>query len=280
MQDEAPKRDARPPPKTSIGSRGSFIMRSTSHPGVSAYHCALLFALLASVTACADEDESYAAEPPLPMRVQVSDSPVSYEGRVHVRFYGKQPASAPDEHGVTPVVSGDTPENALIWVLMDLGLKNLGGDFQADERPLISLDMAPAYWRSLTQQHIVDVRRSPHLVEDGARAHQSLFYSLTPDPPRTQDELAAIRERQLTSMQLQNRSNQNVVLTLTLGDAISAPNRITVENAESEAQMHFTGPISLSCSVIQGGQVKFDPSWQSPFCARVKAEMNLSQYLD
>ena len=81
-------------------------------------------------------------------------------------------------------------------------------------------------------------------------------------------------------MQLQRRADKSVVLTLDLGPIAPYTNYPTATNAAPEARMQFTGPLSLSCSVFRSGQRTSDPNWESPFCARVKAEMNLSQYLD
>src|SRR5690606_6686630 len=117
--------------------------------------------------------------------------------------------------------------------------------------------------------------------ENTARAQSPIIYlpdTIRDDPDHRERHPALVR--QLSTMRMQQFSNKTIELYLKLGPVIPYYNHPLAPNAAPEAEMKFKGPILLSCSLIQGGQMISDPNWESPFCARVKAEMNLSQYLD
>ena len=246
-------------------------MRSTSHTTVSARRCALLFALGTSAAACADEPNiSLIDQRPLPMQVTVSDSPGLHEGQIIVEFFANAAEPLPDEDGVIHFNPEDTPDNASFIVQMSAHIKLEGSDINH----LASLSMAPHLWKDLTEQQAVNARSSSEPIEDSVRTHTPFTYL----PSQARYTIAL--DRELTGMQLTNLTKKSVALNLKLGPVFEVPDRPMAQDAAPEAQMTFTGPLTLGCYINRGGQSMLDLSWESPFCARVKAEMNLSQYLD
>ena len=144
---------------------------------------------------------------------------------------------------------------------------------------LINVGLYPASWLALTRQDDVEVIFSDDIIETTGRVEAPIVYlpdQIRDDPAHRARTPAHVRE--LNTMQMLNGSDQSVTLSLNLGPILQDDPPVA-QDAAPEAQMQLKGPLLLSCFIMRDGQRISDPSWKSPFCARVKTEMNLSQHL-
>ncbi len=217
-----------------------------------------LFAVGASVGCGADVQYP---PPPMPMQAEVSDAEVLGRGQVLIEVFGVMPTLPPDENGNTPVWTDDTSADAPIAANMRLFVN--WPEAQASSNLLMGGSHLAALVQG-EQQLITSMSTSTMPPAYIGRANPVTYRTTT-------DALIA---RSLTSIALDVQPDATVIMALGLGEALDAQTeQIAQEGHSPTSLMHLTGPLLLSCRVSRNGQIVDDERWQTPFCARVKAEL-------
>ncbi len=213
---------------------------------------------------CGGPDVDY-PPPPMPMQVEVSDIAGTGHGTVSFSFFGLMPQLPPDEQGNTPAWTEDTTEDAPI--LVSANLMALIGDRGVGSS---GLRLTKDHFSALMQGEklrALDPEESP---DEQLRPHAPLNY-------RDSDD--AVVSRTITDVKLVKLNGRAVRIELGLDGENHSTNPSDASPSPG-ALLSFTGPLELRCNIRRDRQPVEDINWQTPFCARVKAEFGLARYVD
>ncbi len=197
------------------------------------------------------------------MTVHVTDIDSQVGGEVRIHFNG--PNDVPP--GTTTIITTDTPEDAPVGIELYVDWYVNGGRFG------VQFAVSNEHYHQLLSGTLMDVLL-PHEPSSDIAPKQT--------GPAIYESTATntLVQRDVLKLGIEPRPNLTHEVTLELGIPREYDTHIPIPDTEPTARITLSGPLMFTCGVHDNGAYITDLAWQTPFCARVKAEYQLGPYLD